>query len=83
MLLGEVVAQHMLDHDGNENLTAHVLAATARPTHYGQRWRLEKSSGNEPIDAAVALAMAVNAAHQTMGEPTINPDDYRIVELDE
>jgi phage terminase large subunit-like protein len=81
MLLGELVAQHELRHDGDEQITAQVLAATAKTTYYGKRWRLEKPRSGEPIDAAVALAMAVNAAKQDSTTVRLNIDDYRIERL--
>lgn len=77
MLLGEIIAQHELEYDGNEKLKAHLLAATARKTYYQKRWRLEKPRGGDPIDGAVALAMAVNAARQDDAE-SVNIDDYRV-----
>jgi phage terminase large subunit-like protein len=80
MLLGEVIAQSMFEHDGNQTLTEHVLAATAKPMYYGKRWRLDKPASGDPIDGAIALAMATHAAHQAMGTQ-INPDDYRIIDL--
>jgi phage terminase large subunit-like protein len=80
MRLGELVANHLMEHDGNKALTDAVLAATGKPTAYGKRWRLDKPQSGEHIDAAVALAMAVNAAHQELGAG-INPEDYRIIDL--
>jgi phage terminase large subunit-like protein len=80
MLLGELVANHLMEHDGSELLTSHVLSAVAKPTSYGKRWRLEKPRSGEPIDGAAALAMALNAAHQDMGAG-IRPEDYRIIDL--
>jgi hypothetical protein len=80
MLLGELVANHLMEHDGNQQLTEAVLAAVAKPTFYGKRWRLEKPRSGEPIDAAAALAMAAHAAHQNMAD-SVNPDDYRIIDL--
>jgi hypothetical protein len=41
MLFGELVDQHGFDHDGNPDLTAQVLAAVARRSRYGRRWRVE------------------------------------------
>jgi phage terminase large subunit-like protein len=81
MLLGELVANHLLDHDGNEALDDAVLAAVAKPTFYGKRWRLDKPRSGMAIDAAVALAMGVHAAHQNLGKPAIDPDAYRIIDL--
>jgi phage terminase large subunit-like protein len=80
MLLGELLTQHGLDHDGNPNLTQHVLSAAARPTMYGRRWRIEKPRSGEHIDAAIALAMALNVAMQ-LRTTNVNVDDYRIYGL--
>lgn len=62
MLLGEVVDQHGIDHDGNEEITEQVLAAVVRQTARGKRWRLEEPGDGKPIDAADGLAMALNKA---------------------
>lgn len=82
MLLGELIDQKQIEHDGNEELTAHVLAAVARRTKYARRWRLEKGRDGRPIDGAAALAMAVNMA---MNPPDrsipFDPDDFRVEQL--
>jgi hypothetical protein len=77
MLLGELIAQHEIDHDGSSQVTEQVLAAVPKVTYYGTRWRIEQPRSKEPIDAAVALAMALNAAKQAVGE-SIDVEDYRI-----
>lgn len=82
MLLGELIDQRELEHDGNEELTAHVLAAVARRTRFGRRWRLEQGQDKRPIDGAAALAMATNMAVNPpeLARP-FDPDDYRIQRL--
>jgi hypothetical protein len=80
MLLGQVIAEHEIDHDGKTDITEQVLAAVPKTTFHGKRWRLDTPRSKEPIDAAVALAMALNAAKQAVGI-TVNVDDYRIERL--
>lgn len=82
MLLGELVDQHSLEHDGNVAITAQVLAAVAHPTAHGRRWRIEQGRDGRPIEAAIALAMAVNIAQNPPVEDIpVNPDDFRIERL--
>jgi hypothetical protein len=78
MLLGELIGQQMLDHDGREEISAQVLAAVARSTYHGTRWRIEPPRTKEPVDAAVALAMALHVAWQQRSEKPLDPADYRI-----
>ena len=68
--LAQAIAEGDLEHPDDEELTRHVLAASAR--FYGVGWRLVKpAKKNLPIDGAVALAMAVRVllAHGT-AEPS-------------
>jgi hypothetical protein len=83
MLLGELVDQHGFDHDGNAEITAQVLAAIAKPTAMGRRWRLEQPQDGAPIDAAAAIAMATHMAFKAKAEPAErrDPADYRITSL--
>jgi hypothetical protein len=82
MLLGELVDQHGFDHDGHPDVTAHILAAVARRSRYGRRWRLEQPRDGRPIDAADAVAMATNIALNPPDPPEeIDLDDYRIRRL--
>jgi hypothetical protein len=83
MLLGELIEQQGLDHDENEELTAHMLAAVVRRTKYGRRWRIEAPSDGRPIDGADGLAMAVNIALNPPddGEEEIDIAKYRIKRL--
>lgn len=59
MLLAEVVDQRRFDHDGHVELERHVLNAVMRKSSHGRRWRLDQPRSGEPIDGAVALAMAL------------------------
>lgn len=77
MLLGELISQHVIEIEDNAEAVAHMAAATARPTYYGKRWRLEKPRTGEPIDFSVALAMAVNAAKQAE-ESMLDVDEYHV-----
>jgi hypothetical protein len=74
MLLGELIDQHGIDHDENDELTAQLMAAVVRRTKNGQRWRIEAPSDGRPIDGADALAMGVHIA--------LNPPDDDEQELD-
>jgi hypothetical protein len=69
MLFGELVDQHGFDHDGNKDLTAQVLAAVARRSRYGRRWRIDQPRDGRPIDAADAVVMATNIALNPPDEP--------------
>lgn len=56
--LSESIASRSIEHPDDPDLTRHVLSAGAK--FYGVGWRLVKQRGkNLPIDAAVALAMAL------------------------
>lgn len=58
-LLAELVDQQQMQHNDDETLTAHVLAATAKRSRFGRRWRLWQPPDGRPIDACAALAIAV------------------------
>jgi phage terminase large subunit-like protein len=61
--LYDLIVHQELTHPDDPDLNRHVHAAVARHTRRG--WRLEKPDRTTNIDAAVALAMAVDAhAHQ-------------------
>jgi len=64
--LYRAIIERRLLHDGDAELAAHVHAATARTTRRG--WRLHRP-GPEPIDAAVALAIALDRAEQHIEQP--------------
>lgn len=58
--LAEMVASGRIRHPDDPTLNAHVLACGVRQV--GEGWRLAKQPGSRaPIDAAVALAMALSA----------------------
>ena len=58
--LAEMIASRRLKHPDDAGLNAHVLACGVR--QIGEGWRLAKQPGSKaPIDAAVALAMALAA----------------------
>jgi hypothetical protein len=82
MLFGELVDQHGFDHDGNPEITAQVLAAVARRSRYGRRWRVEQPRDGRPIDACDTLVMATNiAVNPPEQAPPVDPEDYRIQRL--
>jgi phage terminase large subunit-like protein len=57
--LYDAIVQQRLVHPDDPDLNRHVHAAVARQTRRG--WRLEKPDRSTNIDAAVAMAMAVQA----------------------
>jgi phage terminase large subunit-like protein len=57
--LYDAIVQQRLVHSDDPDLNRHVHAAVARHTRRG--WRLEKPDRTTNIEAAVALAMAVQA----------------------
>ena len=66
--LSEAIATGKIRHPDDEALNAHVLAASARPV--GEGWRLVKARESAaPIDAAIALAMAVSTVIGGEAEP--------------
>ncbi len=73
--LSAAIGSHRLHQPDHHGLTQHVLAAAAKPV--GEGWRLVKSRrSKKPIDAAVALAMAVSIA--TAPDEPFDPNSYRI-----
>jgi phage terminase large subunit-like protein len=64
--LARAVREQRLLHDGDERLSAHVHAATARTTRRG--WRLHRP-GSDPIDGIVALAVALDRAESYAEQP--------------
>jgi len=82
MMFGELVDQQEFEHDGHPELTAHVLAAVAKRSYYGRRWRIEQPRDGQPIDGADAVVMATNIAMNPPNEErVIDPADYRITRL--
>lgn len=81
MKAAEYVEGGKLEHDGNEKLSTHVLAAVAQPTSGGKRWRAEKPDPESHIDGFDAFAMALNVAtsvDSTKKKPAGDVSDYRI-----
>lgn len=69
--LSRHISTELLAHPDDEELNAHILAAAAKPV--GEGYRLVKMSDNGlPIDAAIALAMAVSVF---VGEEDDDGDD--------
>lgn len=76
-ILSEQIAAEMLEHPGDEELTRHVLAASAK--FVGTGWRLVKRRKSPlPIDASVALAMALRVL--AVGEETATESSARVPE---
>jgi len=66
--LAEAIATRRLAHPDDEELTRHIISAGAR--WLGAVWRFTKPKGKGlPIDATVALAMAVRVLHATESIP--------------
>lgn len=78
MLLGQLVDEHGLDHDGNQDLIAHLENAVAKVTRNGTRSRIaQPTDRTRKVDGAVALAMAVRIALDPPEEPReLDPSDY-------
>jgi phage terminase large subunit-like protein len=58
--LYEFIVNGRLSHNGDPVFADQVLSATSRSTDMG--WRLSKGKSKRKIDAAIALAMAVDRA---------------------
>jgi phage terminase large subunit-like protein len=58
--LHRAVTERRLVHDGHPELAEHVHAALAKTTRRG--WRLHRPSDDRPIDAVIALAIALDRA---------------------
>ena len=56
----DAVAEGRLRHGGDKVLEAHVMSAAVKETPFG--WRINKGENDLHIDAAVALAMAIDIA---------------------
>jgi phage terminase large subunit-like protein len=67
--LSTAVREGALTHPDDATLTAHVLAAQAKPVS-GEKWRLVKPKrGGRVIDAAVALAMVLSVVQAQAQRP--------------
>jgi len=71
--LFEEIVNGRIAHSGDSTFSDQVLSATPRATDNG--WRLSKGRSKRKIDAAVALAMAVDVALKRR-EPEIVPGFY-------
>jgi phage terminase large subunit-like protein len=60
--LYRAVAEDRLTHGDDPELNRHVAGAVAWET--GRGWRIHKAARSSQIDAAIALAMAVERAEQ-------------------
>lgn len=78
--LAEAISSKRLRHSGDPVLAQHVLNAGVRQV--GEGWRISKQRGSSaPVDAAVALAMALSAGLDDVGEgtaPKEPPGGYRV-----
>jgi hypothetical protein len=64
MAFAELIATRKLAHPGDQQLTDHVLAASAR--FIGERWRFAKPRGRDRwIDALIAATIAVDVCRRT------------------
>ena len=78
--LTEAVTAVRLRHPDDETLTQHVLNAGVKQIAEG--WRLVKQNAKSPIDACVAMAMAISAGIDDAGgdePPELPPGGYRAV----
>lgn len=72
-LLAETISARQLEHPDDGALTGHVLAAAAK--FIGTGWRFTKQRGKaQPIDAVVALAMAVRVLVSVEQSPELTTD---------
>lgn len=78
MRLGELVEEAKLEHDGDPELSAEVLAAVMRETAGGKRWRGEAPDDETQADGFTALAMAVHMATTAEEDEPFDLANYRI-----
>lgn len=72
--LYDAIMNRRIVHDGDPVLRLHAEAAVAKPT--GRGWRLARVTGGRPMDAMIALAMAVYRADELrVAAPTIDVID--------
>ena len=71
--LAEAIAAHRIRHPDHEELTKHVLGASAK--WVGPKWRFAKPRGKEgqKIDAVIALAMATSVIVDEESKPKRAP----------
>ena len=70
-LFDAIVSDGVFRHDGDPVLTAHVMAGKASET--GRGWRLAKRKSTRPVDALIALAMAVDRLRANRDEGASQP----------
>jgi len=68
----DAVTEERIRHGGDPVLGAHVMSAAVKETTFG--WRIQKADSTSHIDAAVALAMAMDIAEAEAGH--IAPSFY-------
>ena len=73
--LYEEIVNQRIAHDGDSTFADQVLSATPRATDTG--WRLSKGRSKRKIDAAIALAMAVDVALKRR-EPEVVPGFFSL-----
>ena len=67
--LYQLIAEGLIEHDGDRHLTQHMRAAVAVQVRGGDGgWRLAKGKTKKKMDAAIALAIAVHLALTEEGE---------------
>lgn len=72
--LFELVTDRMILHNGDPVLASHVRAGVAVEAAQARGWRLHKGKAKKPIDALIAMVIAVALARQNLysgGVPTI------------
>ena len=72
--LFELITDRGIVHDGSGILSAHVQAGVAVEAAQARGWRLHKGKAKKPIDALIAMVMAVAAARANLlsGRPTVD-----------
>lgn len=78
MRLDEVIRTRALSHPHEATLTAHVLAAAAKPFSDGRHKLVKRRKDPEPIDGAVACAMGVRVVLAELDEEPIDMSLYRL-----
>ena len=67
----DAVTEGRLRHGGDPVLSAHIMGAAVKETPFG--WRIQKRDSSAHIDAAVALAMAMDIAEAETDAPGSGP----------
>lgn len=82
MRFDEVIRTRVLSHPHEETLTAHVLAAAAKPFSDGRHKLVKRRKDPEPIDGAVASAMGVRVVLAELDEEPLDLSLYRLERVD-